>query len=203
MRDDRLPSRVGLAGLLLATAALLPLSPAGDSFVALVADAFRRAEMQGLGRRVAVGSPFWFGLAVAGCAFVPGSPPEGAQTTHAAAHKAMQVTLSFVHGQLLLFAGTFVWHGVGVARWALLGFAIVSAGYYVHGSALARSQSEDGQGGPKTLWLARWGASILAGICLWARLQMLDGLHLGIAVEAVLLAAITIVWQVAPRRAAP
>ena len=73
---------------------------------------------------------------------------------------------------------------------ALLGFAIVSGGFFVvhhaRTSAAAGGMRETGPRGPTQRWLVRWGATVIVAICGWIRLQMLIDVRFGWAIELML-----------------
>lgn len=180
---------VALFGLALAGAALLPLAPGGESFLLILREAFRRHVIEGLLVMTGLGAPFLFGLALIGAVL---AARRGAREVTASA-QVLQSVLALMHTHLVLFAGRLAWAGVGIATWPLLGFAIVSGVYFAYGSGLSRAEGK-GDVGPSAAWLARWGAVVIAPVCAWARLQMIGGLRLGIAVDVVMLACLALVF---------
>jgi hypothetical protein len=164
-------------GVVIAAAVALPVTPAGQSFLALLWAELGRGLLSGLLMLVGFGSPFLFGLAVAiaGSPFVRGP----------AAVLLVRVPLVCLHVQLLLVSFVLWRNEQGVATLPLFGFAVVGALGFAFGK----------RAGPPTIELRRnleWGAATIAGVAAWCRLQRLVGVELGIAVDVVLVAAIVL-----------
>src|SRR5690606_9867708 len=86
------------------------------------------------------------------------------------------------------------WRGQGLLPSALLGFSIVSGGYFVlhhaRTSAMAGGHEAPTSRGPTQRWLIRWGATVIVAVCGWMRLQMLNDVRMGWAVELMLCACV-------------
>jgi hypothetical protein len=164
-------------GLLIVAAAALPVTPAGQSFLALLRNELDRGLVFGVLMLAGFGSPFLFGLAVA----IAGWTRVRATT----AVLLVRVPIACLHGQLLLVSFVLWRHEQGIATLPLFGFAVVGA----LGFAFAAKRR------PAVLELRRnleWGASTIAGVAAWCRLQRLVGLELGIAIDVVLVAALVL-----------
>jgi hypothetical protein len=188
----RMPQALVVFGLALFACAAFPLTPGGASFFDLVLAAFGRSPLEGVMMSLGFGAPFWFGLVVAIGAW-PNSPlgPE-------ALRQLLVSNASLLHGQLALVAWLLWRDGVGVMPAALLGFAVVSGGFFIvqHATTSAAEGSVDEQGrrheGMSPLWLIRWTATVIVGICGWLRLQLLADLAFGWAIEATLASCVAI-----------
>lgn len=190
-----LPRVLILPALVLAGASAAPVHPDGFSFLQLLYAAFLRSPLDGLVMLVGFGAPFCFGALVAAAAWVDGRRGAGESAGQAILRRALVVNLSLLHAQLLLVAVVLVRAGQGMVPLALLGFAVVSGGYFTFHHA--RSTAEGGEGldrgaGPSTRWLVRWGATVVVAICGWVRLQMLIDVQLGWAIEVVLASCMAI-----------
>lgn len=164
-------------GVVIASAVVLPVTPAGQSFLALLWAEIGRGLLPGLLMLVGFGSPFLFGLAVA----IAGSP----FVSGPAAVLLLRVPLACLHVQLLLVSFVLWRNEQGIATLPLFGFAVVGAIGFVFGQRPA----------PPTIEARRyleWGAATIAGVAAWCRLQRLVGVELGIAVDVVLVAAIVL-----------
>ncbi|MFV8750122.1 hypothetical protein ACNOYE_06200 [Nannocystaceae bacterium ST9] len=187
-------------GLGLFACAALPLTPSGTSFLGLLLAAFGRSPLEGLMMALGFGAPFWYGLVVA-----IGAWPKGPLGTHAL-RQILISNASLLHGQLALVAWLLWRDGLGVLPSALLGFAVVSGGFFIvqHASASAAEGGVDEQGrrheGMDPRWLIRWTATVLVGVCGWLRLQLLGGLAFGWAVEAALACSVAIAVVLTRRR---
>jgi hypothetical protein len=188
----RLPPALIVFGSILFGCAALPLTPGGASFFSLVLAAFASNPLQGLIMALGFGAPFWFGLVVAIGAW-PKSP-----LSEDGLRQLLISNASLLHGQLGVVAWLLWRDGVGVMPFALLGFAVVSGGFFIvrHASESAAEGSVDEQGrrheGLSPLWLIRWTATVVVGVCGWVRLQMLGDLTFGWAVEATLASCVAI-----------
>jgi hypothetical protein len=175
------PARMRLweqaCGLLIAVAAVLPITPSGQSFLTLLRNELDRGLVFGLLMLVGFGSPFLFGLAVAIAGW--------ARVRATTAVLLVRVPVACLHGQLLLVSFVLWRNEQGIATLPLFGFAVVGA----LGFAFADKRR------PAVLELRRnleWGASTIAGVAAWCRLQRLAGLELGIAIDVVLVAALVL-----------
>lgn len=166
------------AAAALAIAAALPLLPDGTSMAEIVANAFRVGIMPGLLTLTGLASPFLFGLGLAIAAPLTKNTKPG-DPLRRLFEGGLMTVLTFLHAQLVLFAGLMVLRGVGVGRFSLLGFALVSGLYLVYRSAHAQAMAK-----PLALsFLARWGGLMVVSIAAFCRLQLLGGLQLGYAVD--------------------
>lgn len=164
-------------GLVIVAAAALPITPTGQSFLTLLRNELDRGLVFGLLMLAGFGSPFLFGLAVA----IAGWTRVRATT----AVVLVRVPVACLHAHLLLVSFVLWRHEQGIATLPLLGFAVVGA----LGFAFASRRR------PAVLELRRnleWGASTIAGVAAWCRLQRLAGLELGLAVDVVLAAALVL-----------
>jgi hypothetical protein len=181
LEENPLPGGVALLGLAMALAAGLPLTPEGAPFVRLVLGEFSRGVLEGIMMIAGFGSPFVFGLLLfVGHLFF--SP--------AAAKRMVSVPVSLLHSQLLLVAFVLWRHGESVAAPALLGVAVVGSIHLVVHTAKAHGTGD----GPSLVWYARWGATMIAAVAAWSRLQWLADVRLGIAVDVLLACALLIVF---------
>ncbi len=173
-----LDARIGILGLVLAATAALPVSPDGRTFVHYVFEAFRQGWLDGVLTIAGFGSPFLFGLAVVVAWRLP-SPAVGA--------RLVRYPIAMMHSQLLLVSWA-VWRfGDAIAAFPMFAFSLVSSIYFVWFSGLKRAEG-DGSG-PSLTWLVRWGAVVVAAICMWARIQMFGVVKLGVAIDAAWLCA--------------
>jgi hypothetical protein len=188
----RMPPALIVFGLALFACSALPLTPGGASFLRLVLDSFGRNPIEGMLMMLGFGAPFWFGLVVALGAWP--SAPLGRESLR----QLLVSNASLLHGQLALVAWILFRNQIGVMPAALLGFAVVSGGYFIvrHASQSASEGSVDDEGrrheGLSPLWLIRWTATVVVGICGWMRLQLLADLAFGWAVEASLACCVAI-----------
>ncbi|MBX7081261.1 MAG: hypothetical protein K1X88_18820 [Nannocystaceae bacterium] len=189
----RRPLAAAICGAAIVAAAALPITPDGRSFVSLLLAEFHRGLLEGILMLSGFGSPFLFGLAVAAAG---AGQAMGSSDRHKLARELVRAPIGLLHGQLLLVAFVVWRHGQAVAALPLLAFAIAGAAVYVRAGMAAP--------GGRTLALeptVRWGATVVAGVAGWCRLQHLAGVHLGRAVDVVLVAAVLLVLVTRPRRA--
>jgi hypothetical protein len=182
-----LPVALTLPALVLSAAIALPLHPEGFSFAQLLYAAFLRNPLEGLIMLLGFGSPFCFGAIVLALAGL------GQRLNPRIGERLLVANLSLLHSQLFLVAAMLWSRGQGMMPLALLGFAVVSGGYFIvhhaRESAAAGGFDEGEQprpAGPSQRWLIRWGATVIVAVCGWIRLQVLVGIRLGWAVEVVL-----------------
>lgn len=200
--SPRLPLALVVFGLILFGSSALPLTPGGASFLGLLLAAFARSPLEGVMLALGFGAPFWFGLVVALGAWPKGPLP------WFALRQLLVSNASLLHGQLVLVAWMLWRDGVGVLPGALLGFAVVSGGFFLvqHASASAAEGGTDEQGqrheGLSPRWLIRWTATVIVALCGWLRLQILAGLAFGWAIEVALASAVAL-SLVLVRRQAP
>lgn len=189
----RLPVSASVPAAALAAAMFLPLHPEGFSFAQLLFAAFVRGPLEGVLMLLGFGSPFCFGfivlaLALAGSRVIPGI-----------GERIIVANLSLLHAQLLLVAILLSARGLGVMPLTLLGFSLVSGGYFIvyHARSAAAGGALDEHGhsrpsGPALRWLVRWGATVIVAVCGWVRLQMIGGVRLGWAIEVMLAACVAL-----------
>ncbi len=182
--DRKLPGTLLIPALILSCAIAAPLTPDGFSFAQILYAAFLRHPLEGVITLLGFGSPFCFGLItlVLVAARERIAPGLG--------ERLLVANLSFLHAQLLLVAGILFWRGQGMLPGALLGFALVSGGFFIvhHAKTSAMSGGFDDQHppGPTQRWLVRWGATVIVATCGWMRLQMLIDIRFGWAIELIL-----------------
>jgi hypothetical protein len=185
---QQLPHALLIPALILVAAIAAPLTPDGFSFAQILYVAFLRHPLEGLLTLLGFGSPFCFGMIV--LALVAAGP----RVLSSLGERLLVANLSFLHAQLLLVAALLAYAGRGVMPLALLGFAVVSGGFFIvhhaKSAALAGGVDEPGPTGPSQRWLIRWGATVIVAVCGWMRLQVLGGVRLGWAVELVLTACV-------------
>ncbi|PRP93246.1 hypothetical protein ENSA5_43410 [Enhygromyxa salina] len=196
-----LPVTLAVPALVLTAAIALPLHPEGFSFAQLLYASFLRSPLEGLIMLIGFGSPFCFGAIVLALAAL------GPRVVPRVGERLLVVNLSFLHAQLLLVGFMLASRGQGMMPLALLGFALVSGGYFtVHHAreaAAGGGVDEDGQAarsGPTQRWLVRWGATVLVAVCGWIRLQLLIGVRLGWAIEVMLAAGVAMAVMLTRRR---
>ncbi len=179
-----LPRTLVIPALILGAAIAAPLTPDGYSFAQILYVAFMRHPLEGLITLLGFGSPFCFGLITLTLAAARDRIAPGI------GERLLVANLSFLHAQLLLVASMLVWRGQGMLPGALLGFALVSGGFFIvhhaRTSALAGGFDNDAPNGPSQRWLVRWGATVIVAICGWCRLQVLIDVRLGWAIELIL-----------------
>src|SRR5688572_17614180 len=120
-RDDRLPRRVAVLAIVLASTAALPIAPDGRSFLEYVREAFARSVLEGVLMVAGFGSPFLFGIAVA----------VASRMEPVAAAQLVRGPIVMMHSQLLLVAWAVWKHGEAIAAGPMFLFAIASAIYLV------------------------------------------------------------------------
>lgn len=196
-----LPITLAVPALVLSAAIALPLHPEGFSFAQLLHAAFLRSPLEGLVMLLGFGSPFCFGAIVLTLALA------GPRVAPALGQRLLVANASLLHAQLLLVAVMLARAGQGFMPLALLGFALVSGGYFTvhHARESARGQAFDDHGvpalsGPTPRWIVRWVATVVVAVCGWIRLQMLVGVRLGWAVEVMLGACVAMAVLLMPRR---
>ena len=196
-----LPVTLVVPALVLTGAIALPLHPDGFSFAQLLYAAFLRSPLEGLIMLIGFGSPFCFGAIVLALA------ASGSRLTPVIGQRALVVNASLLHAQLLLVAIMLSTAGQGVMPLALLGFALVSGGYFIvhHAREAAIGQAFDERGlpipsGPTQRWMVRWVATVIVAVCGWIRLQLLIDVRLGWAIEVILGACVAMAVLVMPRR---
>lgn len=163
---------------MLAATAALPVAPDGRSFLHYVVEAFGNGWLEGLLTIAGFGSPFLFGVAVVVAWRMPSA---------LVAARLVRLPIAMMHSQLLLVTWA-VWRfGDAIAAFPMFAFSLVSAIYFVWFSGLKRAEG-DGTG-PSVAWLVRWGAMVVAAICMWARIQMFGVVKLGVAIDAAWLCA--------------
>lgn len=189
--EPRLPWPTGVAALGLAGAAAAPIRPDGGSFLNILEEAFRHGSaLEGIMTLVGFGSPFLFGLAVSVGAFA---------LRPAVAAGVLRPILAMMHAHLLLVAWVLFQKGAGVATGPLAAFAAASAGVFMTRSAAQQARGRR----PTGVWMARWGATVIAGVAAWMRLQRSDGNALGWAVELALVSSVLMVLTLRGRPPAP
>lgn len=191
-----LPFTLTLPALGLLAAIVLPLHPEGYSFAQLLMVVLERSWFEGLIMLLGLGAPFCFGAIVLVLAGL------GPRVSTAVGLRALVVNLSLLHAQLLLVAGTLWSRGEGVMPFALLGFALVSGGYFIVQHAAARAGDVDPVATQRAMlrWGVRWGATMIVAICGWLRVQMLIGVQLGWAIEVMLAAGVMMTVMLVRRR---
>jgi hypothetical protein len=190
-----LPRALVIPATILVGAIAAPLTPDGYSFAQLLYVAFLRSPLDGLITLLGFGSPFCFGLIT----LVIAAARERFPST--VGERLLVANLSLLHAQLLLVAALLFSRGQGMLPLALLGFALVSGGYFlVHH---ARSSTIAGSRGPSVRWMIRWGATVIVAICGWMRLQMLIDVRFGWAIELILGACMMIAVLLSKREREP
>jgi hypothetical protein len=175
-------------GALIAACVALPITPSGQSFLALLRGEFERGLLEGFMMVAGFGSPFLFGLSIAMVAL-----PQ----LRGVANELVRTPIGLMHGQLLLVAFVVWRHGQSVGAAGLLGFAVIGAIAYARSGVRA-------PGGHRLMLrdTIRWGATVLAGVAAWCKLQRVADLRLGLAVDVVLVVAVALVLLSLRRRSA-
>lgn len=196
-----LPATLVVPALALTAAIAAPLHPDGFSFAQLLYASFLRSPLEGLIMLIGFGSPFCFGALVLGLA---GAGPRLAPMF---GQRMLVVNASLMHAQLLLVAIMLSTASQGFMPLALLGFALVSGGYFIvhHAREAAVGQGFDERGlptpsGPTQRWLVRWIATVIVAVCGWTRLQMLIDVRLGWAIEVMLGACVAMAVLLMPKK---
>jgi hypothetical protein len=175
-----LPRALVIPAAILVGAIAAPLTPDGYSFAQLLYAAFVRHPLEGVITLLGFGSPFCFGLITLMLRRLPAALGE----------RLLVANLSLLHAQVFLVAAMLFWRGQGLLPSALLGFAMVSGGFFVlhhaRSSAIAGGHDAPHSRGPTPRWLVRWGATVIVAICGWMRLQLLIDVRFGWALELVL-----------------
>lgn len=187
MHTDGLGWLVHLCGAVIAASAVLPITPDGRSFFALLVAEFERGALAGIMMLAGFGSPFLFGLAIALVAL-----PQ----LRSLATELVRTPIGLMHGQLLLVAFVVWKSGEAIGAVSLLGFAVIGAIAYARSGSLAPGGHCIGL--QRTV---RWGAVMIAGVAAWCKLQRLADLRLGLAVDVLLVAALVLVLATSRSRA--
>lgn len=184
-----LPLAQAVLGLTLFASIAMPLTRDGLSLLDVLLRLLADSLFVGLTFLFTIAAPQLFGLAVAGAYFM---------RDEQRARGLVQIPLAFLQGNLFLIAVSLVSSPKVIASHALLGFAVITSGYFLYASAEAEAKAESpDKGGLSLRWCVRWGALLIAGLGAWLRLQSLRGIGLGIAIDvatvtAVLLLASTV-----------
>ncbi|MBK7828102.1 hypothetical protein [Nannocystis sp.] len=189
------PRTHAVLGLTLFATIALPITQGGESLLDILLPLLRESPLGGLTVLVMIACPQLFGLAVA-----VGHLLRDEQT----AIPFVQLPISVMQGMIFLIGVSLISAPKPVAALSFIGFAFVSSGYYLYASAEAAASA---RGGLSLRWLVRWGALLIAATGLWLRMQALRGLHMGIALDvavaaALLLLALNARTPVAARRTA-
>jgi len=191
-----LPRTLVIPATILVGAIAAPLTPDGFSFAQLLQAAFLRNPLEGLITLIGFGAPFCFGMIVLLLAL------DYRRLPPAIGERVLIANLSLLHSQLFLVAAMLFWRGQGMLPSALLGFALVSGGFFVvhhaRTSAIAGGHLAPHSRGPTQRWLVRWGATVIVAICGWMRLQMLIDVRFGWAIELVLGACVMMTVLLGP-----
>ncbi len=170
---------VHLCGAVIVASAALPVTTDGRSFAALLLAEFERGLLEGFMMLAGFGSPFLFGLAITVVAL-----PQ----LRSLAIELVRTPIGLMHGQLLLVAFVVWRNGEAVGGAGLFGFAVIGAIAYARSGTRAPGGHALGLAG-----IVRWGAIMVAGVAAWCRLQRLADVHLGLAVDVILGAALLLV----------
>lgn len=167
-----------VAGLTLFATIALPFTPRGQSLLDLLLEILRQSPVGAVTFLLMFACPQLFGLAVAAAHFT---------RDEKAAASLVQLPLSIVQGMIFLLGVSLIRAPTPIATFGFLGFALVSSGYYVYAAGEAAASPREGL---SLRWLIRWGAMLIAATGLWLRLQALRGLHLGVALDVAIAAAL-------------
>ena len=148
-----------LAGLALAGTAALPIVAGEASPLQLIAHAFAEHWTQGVVLLLVLGAPYLLGLTVAAAAVLRST----------LGLVLVRVPVTILYAELVALA-LMIAHEPGDdlrAPWSLVGFAVVTTI-----SGIVRVSGERRvAAGPNVAWLARWGATMVAGVLGWVVLQ--------------------------------
>lgn len=179
-----------ILGLALFGCCLLPLTPAGRTFVEVVVDTFAEGVFAGIIMVVGYGSPFLFGLAVA---------VGGRSSSDASAASLVRGPVTMMHSQLLLVAWMIWRHGDAVASLPLLLFAVISGFYVVQHSASERASGRHAS----FRWYVRSGALLIVAVAGWLWVQRLAGFSMGVAIDVAGLCALGLMLRSLPSGSVP
>lgn len=188
MSTRPLPLTPAVLGLTLFASIALPLTRDGLSLLDILIRVISRDPIGGLTFLIMFASPQLFGLAVA---------LSGVVRDSRVALIGVQLPLAVLQAMTFLIGVAMAGNRAAIAPFALLGFALVTSGYYLYASGEAAASS---RGGLDLRWYIRWGALLVAGVGGWLRLQALAGLHLGIALDVATIAAALLLVSVARPR---
>ena len=187
-----LPLAQAVLGLTLFASIALPLTQGGLSLLDVLLRLLSDSLVVGLTFLLTIASPQLFGLAVAGAWFM---------RDEQRARGLVQIPLAFLQGNLFLIGVSLAGSPRVVASYALLGFAVITSGYFLYASAEAEARAEDpARGGLSLRWCVRWGALLIAGLGAWLRLQSLRGLGLGLAGDVATVTAVLLLASTARRQ---
>lgn len=177
MSEVVLRMRERVCGAIVASAAALPVTPEGLSFLELWwREIVGHGLVPGLLMLVGFGSPFLFGLGVA---------IAGAERVRPWAVDLVRIPIGCMHGQLLLVSFV-IWRSEqGIAGLPLFGFAVVGALGFVLTPRRGPARFELRQS-------VEWGAAMIFGVAAWCRMQAIVGIDLGIAIDVLLAASLAL-----------
>ena len=187
----QLPLSQAVLGLTLFARIALPLTRDGYSLLDMFLQIVARNPVGGLTFLIMFASPQLFGLAVA---------LAGVVRDERRALLGVQLPLAILQGMTFLVGISMVGNTRVLAPWALLGFALISSGYYLYATGEAAAST---RGGLSLRWHVRWGALLIAGLGGWIRMQAHAGLHLGIALDVALISAVALLAATARREPRP
>ncbi len=207
--SDRLVGRVVVGALIWLVAAFVPI--AGPwSVLGLCRIAFGQGVLSGLSALTSIGGPSLLAALLLMLWWLdPGHQqaprpvsPEGESNgeepaTLTTLKSAIRGLTTVFHAQLVVIAWN-LWRASEapslqmVAPWSLLGFAVVGGIYLAYRTAQAGAE-QGGTGELSIAWHAHWLGIVVLGLCGWLRLQVVDGIALGWALEVYALGALLLV----------
>jgi hypothetical protein len=185
----QLPLSQAVLGLSLFASIALPITRDGLSLLDVFLRLAAESPLGALAFLIMFASPQLFGLAVALTRLV---------RDESIALALVQIPVAILQAMIVLFGMSLINAPKAVAPFALAGFALVSALYYLYTSSEAAAADR-----PLPLrWYIRWGALLVAGLGMWLRLQSLGSLRLGVALDVAVVTAVLLVASTVPRRPA-
>ncbi|MGB1014498.1 MAG: hypothetical protein ACPG4T_10225 [Nannocystaceae bacterium] len=188
-KTQTVPRAIPNLGLVLTGCAALPLTyGSSESFLDFAWGLLKIAGLGAIPTLLALGSPFLFGGLLAALPFVRKS--DGIARWVSTCVVLMQTQLVVV-GILAASLQEFV------AWLPFAGFVGVTAVAYCWEHIRLASERQNAP----SLWVhARWGALLIAGFCLWLRLQTLDGGVSGPAIDVALVTSALMLTRLARKR---
>ncbi len=178
------PLAQAVLGLSIFATIALPLAPDGTSLLEMILHVMRQDVVGALTFLVMFGSPHLFGLAVAIAHFM---------RDERAALFVIQIPLVVLQGMVFLVGAGLLGAPVLVGAISFIGFALITGVYYVYASGEAAAAERV----LSVTWHVRWGALLVAGVGMFLRVQ---AIHLGVAIDAALLAAALLLGLTARHR---
>jgi hypothetical protein len=185
--SSKLPFRVTLMAAALAGAIALPLSKRGDeTLLGELLEAIGNDWLSGLMMAIVLGAPHGFAAAVV----------LASRTGGAYSGAAVRAWVALLQTEVVVL-GLIMLRNLGESRdlrapWALIGFACVSALYFVHRVASPNVPPHRRDTG----FFAKWGALLIVGVFGWFELQLVGRNSVGLWLHGTLAAAFALAASV-------